>query len=160
EARLIDDLLDLTRITSGKLQLVPENCDVHALVQDALKVSCADCMDDVTVSLEATRHHIWADAARVLQILWNVLSNAHKFTPGGGSICVATSNSNGDTVRIEIRDSGIGIEPGLLPKIFDAFEQGNASATRRFGGLGLGLAIAKALVDAHRGTIEAHSSGP
>ena len=99
-----------------------------------------------------------ADASRLQQVLWNVLKNAAKFTPEGGRIHVCTGREDG-RVQVQIQDSGIGIAPELLPKIFDAFEQGDARVTRKFGGLGLGLAISKALVELHGGSIRVESPG-
>ena len=93
------------------------------------------------------------------QVFWNLLSNAHKFTPIGGRIVVHTSNPSPGKVSVEVTDTGRGVEPDLLPKLFNAFEQGDPQTARRFGGLGLGLTISKAIVDAHHGTISAHSRG-
>jgi signal transduction histidine kinase len=160
EARLIDDLLDLTRITRGKLQLNPANVDVHELLRRAMGIACPDRSADLVVQLEATRHHVQGDPARLQQVFWNLLSNAVKFTPSGKSITVRTSNAEDQSViEAEISDSGAGIEPQFLPRLFNAFEQGDTARARRFGGLGLGLAIAKALVEAHGGTIAARSAG-
>jgi two-component system CheB/CheR fusion protein len=100
-----------------------------------------------------------ADAARLQQILWNLLKNATKFTPEGGDIYAAISTEQPERVRIEVRDSGIGIAPEVLPKIFDTFEQGNANVTKQFGGLGLGLAISRALTEIQGGTIRAQGEG-
>jgi signal transduction histidine kinase len=161
EARLIDDLLDLTRITRGKLTLARETTDAHALVRDAVRICCAGRMDDVTLALDAPRHHVDADPGRLLQVFWNILNNARKFTPPGRPISVRTSNpGDNGAFRLEVADRGVGIDPALLPCIFNAFEQGDASFTRQFGGLGLGLAIARALVGAHGGSIRADSQGP
>lgn len=159
EARLIDDLLDLTRITRGKLTLQPEVTDLHRLIHDAARICCADRMDDLYLSLEAAEHHIHADAGRVLQVCWNLLNNAVKFTPAGGRITVSTSNPATGVIRMEVTDNGVGIEATILPKIFSAFEQGSSPVARRVGGLGLGLAISKALVEAHHGTIDVRSDG-
>ena len=93
------------------------------------------------------------------QVFWNLLSNAHKFTPIGGRIVVHTSNPSPGMVSVEVTDTGRGVEPDLLPKLFNAFEQGDPQTARRFGGLGLGLTISRAIVDAHHGTISAHSRG-
>lgn len=99
-----------------------------------------------------------ADPARLQQTIWNLLSNAAKFTPKGGSIFIRTQSSDG-WVRLEVRDTGVGIEPELLPKVFEPFEQGESKITRQYGGLGLGLAICKAIVDLHGGSIQAQSDG-
>jgi CheY-like chemotaxis protein len=103
---------------------------------------------------------VLADSARLQQVIWNVLKNAGKFTPEGGEIHVHTRRVAPGRLQIEIRDTGIGLEPAMLPKIFDAFEQGDVRVTRHFGGLGLGLAISKALVTRHGGEIRAESEGP
>ena len=160
EARLIDDLLDLTRISKGKVQLRLETVDAHALIGTALDI----CGDDirakhltVTTELRAAEHHLRADAARLHQVFWNLLKNAVKFTPAGGSITVRSGNPVPGRVRFEVADTGMGIAPENLPKVFEAFEQGSRAA---LGGLGLGLAITKAVVDLHGGTITADSAGP
>ena len=164
EARLIDDLLDLTRITRGKVELRREVVDVHEQIDYALRVCCAAEIQEkgVTAHLrcEAARFHVWGDAARIQQVLWNLVKNAVKFTPKGGTIDVRTANGEEGRLRIEVQDTGIGISPAALPKIFNAFEQADRSITRRFGGLGLGLAICRALVQLHGGQITASSPGP
>lgn len=162
EARLIDDLLDLTRISKGKLQLVCGTVDAHALLDSALEICEADIVgkrQQVEVELGAERHHVGADSGRVQQVLWNLIKNAVKFTPEEGRIAIRTENDQAGNLRIRFMDSGVGIEADVLPRIFDAFEQGEQCVTRRFGGLGLGLAISKALVEAHGGQIEAQSEG-
>ncbi len=161
EARLIDDLLDLTRITNGKLQLNLENVDVHTLVKNALEICHADIQAkslDVVLELGAERILVCGDSARLHQVFWNLIKNAVKFTPDGGWIKLRTANDK-SRIRIDVIDSGIGIEPSVLPRIFDAFEQGEQTITRRFGGLGLGLAISKMLVDLHGGGLCAASEG-
>jgi CheY-like chemotaxis protein len=160
ETKLIDDLLDLSRITSGKLRLRLQPVDLN----DAVRQVCGICKSQVqekgirlTCDLEAPVGIVSADPARLQQVLWNVVKNAAKFTPQGGEIHVSTRAT--DTRRfVEVRDSGIGISPEMLPRIFDAFEQGEG-ITRQFGGLGLGLAISKALVELHGGSISVHSDG-
>jgi len=162
EARLIDDLLDLTRISRGKLELHFEPVDVHEVLAQALEICGRDLEAKgiaVTTALDACRHWVEADPARLQQVFWNLMKNAVKFTPEGGRVEVRTADGPGGTIAVEIRDSGVGIEPDLLPRIFDAFEQGGKDVTRLFGGLGLGLAISKALVDLHHGTISAESDG-
>jgi signal transduction histidine kinase/ActR/RegA family two-component response regulator len=177
ESNLIDDLLDLTRITRGKLELHQEAVDLHAVLAHAVKTCCGPDTERkrLTVRLEpsAERHYVWGDTARLSQIFWNLIKNAIKFTPAGGSITVRTANEppparepdDGASpppppdVRVEVTDTGIGIEPDAAARIFDAFEQENRGITRRFGGLGLGLAICKALVQMHHGTIAVRSEG-
>ncbi|PYJ51487.1 MAG: hybrid sensor histidine kinase/response regulator, partial [Verrucomicrobia bacterium] len=159
EARLIDDLLDLTRISRGKVQLNFEVVDAHTLLQNALEICQADIdRKHLALRLDFAAHkvHLQADPARLQQIFWNLIKNAVKFTPEGGQICVSTSNDAGDQLHVKVVDTGFGIEPESLPKIFDAFEQ---AGWTQFGGLGLGLAISKTLVDAHKGTITAESAG-
>jgi signal transduction histidine kinase/CheY-like chemotaxis protein len=159
EARLIDDLLDLTRIDRGKVQLNFEVVDAHSLLQNALEI-CQPEIDrkhlTCSVNLSARKVHLRADPARLQQIFWNLINNAVKFTPSEGQIFISTSNESQGHLHVGVADSGLGIEPESLPKIFDAFEQGGRT---QLGGLGLGLAISKALVEAHNGTITAQSAG-
>ena len=158
EARLIDDLLDLTRITRGKLQLNLRNADAHELLRHALEIVRADIESRhlaLDVQLEASDHSLSVDPPRLQQVFWNVLRNAAKFTPVGGSVSVRTFNSAPDRFNVDISDTGVGIAPEFLEKIFDAFEQ----VASRGEGLGLGLAISKALVEMHGGTIRAWSEG-
>jgi signal transduction histidine kinase/CheY-like chemotaxis protein/HAMP domain-containing protein len=159
EARLIDDLLDLTRIDRGKVQLHFEVVDAHTLLQNALEI----CQAEIdrkhltrSLNLAADKVHLRADPARLQQIFWNLINNAVKFTPRNGQITISTSNDSRGQLRVEIADTGLGIEPEAMPKIFDAFEQGGRT---QLGGLGLGLAISKTLVEAHKGTITAQSAG-
>jgi signal transduction histidine kinase/HAMP domain-containing protein len=159
EARLIDDLLDLTRVSKGKVQLNFEVVDGHARLQNALQICQMDIEQKqltLRLDLKARRFHLRADPARLQQIFWNLIKNAVKFTPQGGQITISTSNDPNDELRVEVADTGLGIDPEALPRIFDAFEQG---ASPQLGGLGLGLAISKALVDAHKGIITAESEG-
>jgi PAS domain S-box-containing protein len=162
EARLIDDLLDLTKINRGKIELAHEVVDVHTTLEAALEISrdeIAAKQLKVSLNLAATARHVWADPSRLQQVIWNLMKNAVKFTPARGRIGIQSSNDEGGRLRVEITDSGIGIDPRNLPKLFNAFEQGDRDVTRRFGGLGLGLAISKALVDLHHGTLTAASAG-
>jgi PAS domain S-box-containing protein len=161
EARLVDDLLDLTRITRGKITLHPEVVDAHAAVRDvaAMFQSAVDEKPlTVSLALHAKQHHVWVDPGRFQQVLLNLVSNAVKFTPPGGSITLRTSNENG-TVKIEVADTGIGIDPDVMPRLFRPFEQGEAGVTREFGGLGLGLSIVKALVEMHKASVSVTSEG-
>jgi two-component system CheB/CheR fusion protein len=159
EARLIDDLLDLTRIERGKLKLHLRKSDAHDLLRHAMEIVRDEFTSrtlKLSVELDATEHMVLADAPRLQQVFWNLLKNASKFTPGHGVVTVRTSNPQPQALWIEVSDTGIGIEPQLLEKIFDAFEQGGT----RKEGLGLGLAISKAIVEMHRGSIRAFSEGP
>ncbi len=161
EARLIDDLLDLTRITRGKLQLHPEAVDAHRLVQNALTIVHEDIVRkglEVVTDLGASEHYVWADPIRIQQVFWNLLNNAVKFTPPGGKIAIRTSNDEG-LFLFEITDTGVGIEPEHQARIFNAFEQGEVSVIRQFGGLGLGLTIAQTLLKLHGGAISVQSEG-
>jgi PAS domain S-box-containing protein len=163
EARLIDDLLDLTRIARGKLELSFTTVDLHERLGQVVAMCESDMVAKqlhLGVELGAVSHHVPADAARLQQILWNLLKNAVKFTPVGGSVHLRTENPDDEHVAIEVKDSGMGIEPELLPRMFDAFEQGGKTVPRQFGGLGLGLAISKGLVELHGGTLVAESEGP
>ena len=162
ETRLIDDLLDLNRVTSGKMHLDMQPTHVHAVLTQAMQTCAAETTAkklNVQLDLKATNDLVKADPARLQQTLWNLLRNAAKFTPEGGDILIRSHNS-GAEVHLEVRDTGVGIEPELLPRVFDAFEQGDTKITRQFGGLGLGLAICKAIMDLHRGMIRAQSDGP
>jgi signal transduction histidine kinase/ActR/RegA family two-component response regulator len=159
EARLIDDLLDLTRISKGKVQLNLERVDAHASLRSALEICGPEIRDKqlrVETNLTATHFQLEADPARLQQVFWNLIKNAVKFTPSGGELRVTTSGSAETELQVEIADSGMGIDADLLPKIFDAFEQGERYS---FGGLGLGLAITKAIVELHKGSISAESGG-
>jgi CheY-like chemotaxis protein len=171
EARLIDDLLDLTRVARGKLQLTFKTVAGRDQIHKAIRTVAGEARGkNITLveEIEAGRHHVLADPARLQQILWNLLKNAIKFTPEGGTVTVRARNVEGQggegassapLLVVEVVDTGIGIEPAVLPKIFDAFEQGTPSITRRFGGLGLGLAISRALAVAHNGDLVAASGG-
>jgi PAS domain S-box-containing protein len=160
EARLIDDLLDLTKIAKGKLQLHSQRTDVHSLINSAVFICGGqEKTRKVNLHLDAKMPCVYGDPARLQQVFWNLLTNAQKFTPDGGEVTVRSANV-GKRLIIEVADNGIGIAEELLPKLFNAFEQGGGSTTHRFGGLGLGLAIAKALVEAHEGTITVRSDGP
>ena len=162
QARLIDDLLDLTRITRGKLHLDLESCDAHSIIRNAIEIASSTIAGKkltVSTKLQAKRHYIVADCIRLQQVFWNLINNAVKFTPTGGEIAIRTFNDESGRFHFEIADNGIGIEPERLDSLFTAFEQADASVNRRFGGLGLGLAICKHLVELHHGTVEAESRG-
>ena len=166
EARLIDDLLDLTRITRGKLSLRLQPCDAHSLISLAVEIVRDEAQAKgiaIERSFAAPHSGLVADPARFQQVIWNLLRNAVKFTPRGGHIAIRTANApregGAERLQIEIRDSGVGIEPEALDRIFQAFEQAGRANDHRFGGLGLGLAIARAIVDLHGGTIRAESAG-
>ncbi|HYO13989.1 MAG TPA: MASE1 domain-containing protein [Thermoanaerobaculia bacterium] len=163
EARLIDDLLDLTRVARGKLELHPEIADARKMVEHTLQICCEEATASgrlrVVTDFQAGDHRIWGDPSRVTQILWNLLNNAIKFTPAGGTITIRSWREEGPTLVLEVGDTGIGIEPERLPQIFGAFEQAHARS-RRIGGLGLGLAISHTIAEMHGGSLTARSEGP
>jgi PAS domain S-box-containing protein len=162
EAHIVDDLLSVTRLQRGKIVLHHEAVDLHAMLLSVIKqvVNQTDAKKiQVLATLGADHHHVWADTTRMQQVLSNLLDNAIKFTPENGRIIVSTATIPDSRMRIEISDTGVGIEPDVLPKLFTPFEQGEKTTTRRFGGLGLGLVIVKGIVDLHKGTITATSPG-
>src|SRR6266705_1963097 len=158
QARLIDDLLDLTRVTRGKLELHFERVDAHVLVCEAIEIVKGGIEEKglkVCIELNAEKHHLWADSARIQQVFWNLINNAVKFTSPDGKIDISTSSDDDGHFKFKIADNGIGIEVERQSSLFTPFEQGDSSITRRFGGLGLGLAISKHLVDLHAGATAA-----
>lgn len=162
EARLIDDLLDLTRISRGKIELHLEAVDVHKLLRNTLEIVHEDIVFkelEVLSDLRAHESYVRADAVRIQQVFWNLLNNAVKFTPHGGRVTIRSWNDEHRNCLVEVSDTGIGIDPDQQVRIFKAFEQGERSITRKFGGLGLGLAISKTLVDLHGGAISVESKG-
>ena len=162
QARLIDDLLDLTRIDRGKLHLELVACDAHLIVKNALEMAhsaIAAKQLSISTELEAKKYQILADCIRLQQVFWNLINNAVKFTSQGGQITIRTFNDKAGRFHFEITDTGIGIEPQRLASLFQPFEQADPSVNRQFGGLGLGLAISKRLIDLHHGKIEAESRG-
>lgn len=166
EARLIDDLLDLTRIEHGKLRLERQIFDVNSALKDALATVASDAAErdlSIHVDLKAQDTALIGDSGRLQQVFWNVLKNAVKFTPVGGRVFVSTycATEAGEVV-IQVSDTGIGMEPHELSRVFNAFSQGDHAdhgQAHRFGGLGLGLAITRKLVELHSGRIEATSRG-
>lgn len=162
EARLIDDLLDLNTISHGKLSLELAPMDLHEAMQDLIRTARIEAADknlQINTRLDAARCCINGDAARVQQIIWNLLRNAIKFTPTDGGVLIETRNPDDAHIAIRVTDSGIGIGDAAMPRIFSAFEQADTSITRQFGGLGLGLAIAHALTLRHGGSLQAYSAG-
>ena len=162
QAQLIEDILDVSRIMTGKLTIETQALDVATLVDSTLSGLLPTALlkqIEVTSYIPDTLPAIDGDPRRLQQVLSNVISNAIKFTPEHGQVRVSCG-VHGDMLSIEVRDSGIGIAPELLPHVFDRFRQGDNGTTRLHGGLGLGLAIARHLVERHGGSIEAHSSGP
>jgi signal transduction histidine kinase/ActR/RegA family two-component response regulator len=161
QARMIDELLDVARIVSGKLRMDRSVVDLEHVIRGALEVvqPAADAKR-VTIAVEAEYAigGVYGDAARLQQIAWNLLSNAVKFTDEGGRVVVRMQRVNA-TAEITVTDNGVGIPPEFLPWVFEPFRQADASNTRRYGGLGLGLSIVKHLVEAHGGSISVASEG-
>ena len=154
ESHLIDDLLDLTRISKGKLELSLVTLDAHVQVCNVVEMCRAEAEAKkirLQVNLPATDHHIAADEARFQQIIWNLLKNAFKFSGQAGKVMISSTNESPQQLTISVQDEGIGIAPDVIGRIFDPFEQGERSLKQRFGGLGLGLAICKSLTQAHAG---------
>jgi len=162
EARLIDDLLDLTRIAQGKIALERKPLEIATVIERAVETTKPDMeARKIHFGMELEAGHCWVngDVSRLQQVVWNLLNNAVKFTAKGGRVAVRCRVEDRRVV-IEVSDSGIGFETEAAARIFNAFEQGGNTITRQFGGMGLGLAIAKRLVEMHEGTISAHSGGP
>ena len=161
ETRLIDDLLDLTRATTGRLTLDMAWVDAHHVLEHAVEVCRAEIAEseiELDLDLRAGIHHLLGDAARLQQVFWNLIKNAAKFTPRGGKITIRTWNPLEDYARrnvtrflAEVSDTGIGITADRLPKIFHAFGERDPQQHRRYGGLGLGLAISRSVLEAHGG---------
>ncbi len=161
QAGMVEDLLDVSRIVTGRLRLEVQVVDVRTAIEQA--------MDGIGPGVAAKQLHLTTDVApglvlgadpgRLQQVLWNLLSNAVKFTPAGGTIALA-ARAVGDDVEIEVRDTGSGIAHDFLPHVFERFRQGDSSPTREHGGLGLGLAIVRHIVELHGGAVRAASDGP
>ncbi len=163
EAQLIDDLLDVTRIARGKIDLHRSRVDLSTIIDRAIEV-CGPDMEARGLRLlmdlgQDGPYYVDADESRLQQVFWNLLKNAIKFTPHGGSVYIRCCHDGKNRVAIAFTDTGIGIEPEALSRVFNAFEQAEISISRQFGGVGLGLAISKALVEMHNGTIDATSEG-
>ncbi len=162
EARLIDDLLDITRIERGKIVLDRHSVELGTVIRRAVEVSKPDIEArklDFSIDMGSAPYWVDADTARLQQVFWNLIKNAVKFTPPGGCVVIRCRDDADAHVIVEVKDSGKGIESDMLPRLFNAFEQGERQTTRQFGGLGLGLAISKTLVDLHGGTLVASSEG-
>lgn len=162
QTQLIDDLLDVSRITLGKLSLSTEPMELPRLIREAIEIvrPAADARQIAIVpQLDEKAGRVQADAERLRQVIWNLLSNAVKFTPAGGRIDVFLECIDG-TVQIRVRDNGSGIHPEFLPHVFERFRQADGTSTRNYNGLGLGLAIVRHLVEMHGGTVKAESDGP
>ena len=161
QSRLIDDLLDTSRIATGKLHFEPKPTDLNAVVKaavDTVRNSASSRNIDLSISLYPASLVVMGEPVRLQQIAWNLVSNAIKFTDPGGKVNV-TTGLNGNLSYLTVVDTGVGIEPEFLPHVFDRFRQADGSTSRRHGGLGLGLAIADALAKMHGGRLEALSDG-
>jgi signal transduction histidine kinase/ActR/RegA family two-component response regulator len=161
QAQLIEDILDVSRVITGKLRLRNEPVDVASVINSAIdSVQLAiDSKDlNLEVTLDPTARHTFGDPGRLQQVVWNLLSNAIKFTPSSGRIGVKVKRAEGN-LQICVSDTGCGINPDFLPYIFDRFRQADGTTTRNHGGLGLGLAIVRHLVELHGGAIQADSAG-
>lgn len=161
QVRIVDDILDVSRIITGKLALDPQPMDLTLVVREALDViapsaTAKNVHVDFTVE-EALPAYV-GDSERLRQVAWNLLSNAVKFTPRGGAVRVMLGSAEGACV-LTVSDTGSGIAKDVLPRVFDRFTQADSSSTRRFGGLGLGLAIVRHVVELHGGTVHAASEG-
>ncbi len=176
ESRLIDDLLDVSRIARGGMVLNLKTVDVHLVIRECVKI----CRDEtsvarltVVVDLAARDHNVQGDHARLMQIVWNLVRNAARFTPGGGTLSIRTSNTPGsgdeqDTdlagpdqrLIVEFTDTGIGIDPAIHDRIFEPFYQRDADVRPRPEGLGLGLAISRSIALTHGGRLSVQSPGP
>ena len=162
ESQLIDDLLDLTRIAKDKLQLRFGPLDAHEVVNNVVEICRPEAQArnmTLHLNLRGGAHHVSGDAAKFQQIVWNLLKNAIKFTADNGEITISSSNPEPQLLAVAVHDTGIGIAPEIMNRIFDPFEQGEHAFQRRYGGLGLGLAISKSLAQAHGGTLIARSEG-
>ena len=161
QMQLIDDLLDVSRIVAGKLKIEMKAVDLRAVVKAAVE-AVTGAAERKSIALEATMDEsvgeVSGDFVRLQQVVSNLLTNAVKFTPERGRVTVALSAADG-RARLDVTDTGMGMEPAFLPHIFDRFSQADTSSTRRHGGLGLGLAIVRYLVEQHGGTIHADSPG-
>ena len=162
QARLIDDLLDISRIVSGKLRLeweVVDMCQVAEAAVETVRGPAQEKKVGLTVELPPVPLVVRGAGVRLQQIVWNLLSNAVKFTPAGGRVWLRLYRE-GDEARVQVEDTGAGVEPAFLPHVFDRFRQADGSTTRTHGGLGLGLAIVRALAELHGGWVRAESEGP
>ncbi|MCU1500458.1 MAG: domain S-box, partial [Acidimicrobiales bacterium] len=167
EARLIDDLLDVSRVAHGGLDLRIERLDVHAKIRGAVDACRGDCQAAglaIVLDLSAPSHHVDADPGRMIQVFWNLIRNAAQFTPAPGSLAIRTlveagDGTRGDRLVVEFRDDGRGIAAEMLPRIFDPFDRGDGARHGRGDGLGLGLSIARAIAEAHGGRLTASSPG-
>jgi signal transduction histidine kinase/CheY-like chemotaxis protein len=161
QAQLIEDILDVSRMITGKLRLNNEPVDIASVINaaiDSVQLAVDSKYLKLEVTLDPSARHTLGDASRLQQVVWNLLANAIKFTPSGGRIEVRVERA-GRNLQIRVSDTGQGIDADFLPFIFDRFRQADGTTTREHGGLGLGLAIVRHLVELHGGTIKADSAG-
>jgi signal transduction histidine kinase len=161
QAQLIEDILDVSRVVAGKLRLDVRPVDLAAVVGaaiDSVQLAAESKGVRLEVVLDPSARRVSGDAGRLQQVVWNLLANAIKFTEEGGAVCVRLRRAGRD-VEVVVSDDGCGIEADFLPHIFERFRQADATTTRRHGGLGLGLAIVRLLVELHGGTVRAESAG-
>ncbi|MCY7323123.1 MAG: GAF domain-containing sensor histidine kinase [Phormidesmis sp. CAN_BIN36] len=161
QTQLIDDLLDISRIVQGKLSLTIADIDLTVTIRSAIDtLQLAAQAKTIAVEFESPSLSVWVsgDTNRLQQVIWNLLSNAIKFTPAGGQIVVDLETTSGQA-QVQVSDTGKGIVPEFLPFVFESFRQADSATTRQFGGLGLGLAIVRQLVESHGGTVKADSLG-
>ena len=161
QVQLIDDLLDVSRIISGKLRVDIHPCELTDVINAGVNMMrpAAEARGiTLNVQLDPSASGAWCDSVRIQQVVWNLVSNAVKFTPKGGRVDVTLSREK-SSFQIQVKDNGQGISSELLPHVFDRFRQADSSTRRRFAGLGLGLSIVKYIVEAHGGTVEANSPG-
>jgi signal transduction histidine kinase len=161
QVQVVDDLLDLRLLITGRMHLTLSRVDLPAVVRGACEALVATAAaKNVSLDFEINDPtlKVRGDAARLQQVIWNLVSNGIKFTPPGGRVIVGLT-ANGNCAEISVRDTGVGIRPEVLPFVFDRFTQGDSSLTRPFGGLGLGLAIVRHLTELHGGSVDAASAG-
>ena len=162
QSQLINDLLDLSRLQRGKISLNQETVSLPAIIDNAVETVRTDAATKgVKIRLHASEQLLLVegDRLRLQQIAWNILNNAVKFTPSGGTIEISLNNE-GDRAAFVVTDTGQGIDPSFLPHVFEMFRQADGSNRRRHGGMGIGLALVRQLVQLHGGTISAESGGP
>jgi signal transduction histidine kinase len=160
-AQIVEDMLDLSRIITGRMHLTFSRIDLPAIVRQgcsALASTAAAKNVELRVEIDPVNADVQGDAVRLQQVVWNLVSNGIKFTPARGRVTVSL-RTHRDCAEISVSDTGVGIRPDVLPYVFHRFTQGDSSVTRLFGGLGLGLAIARHLVELHGGSVEAASAG-
>jgi signal transduction histidine kinase len=161
QAKIVEDLFDISRIISGKLQMNLDRVDLPAIIRQAVETINASSEAkniSLSVSVRPLRNVVYGDSDRLQQVVWNLLSNSVKFTPPGGKILIELFESP-THAELRVVDTGIGIDAEFLPHVFDRFRQADSSRTRPHGGLGLGLAIVRYLVESHGGTVHAASNG-